>query len=927
LLAYGEDELDKFNKAFGTTLKIDDLTIEDIRDNARLKDSGDLILTVSRPRLIKAYKKFMENIEGGLNELTGENLRDNIFGVLFSAVQEDVKERHGWSRDIWMKKLGKIASTNTAYSRERDIKEGVEILEIKKTHILAFIPRLLKTLNSDDPKLVELADKELRGLWDDHGDLITTFARMIPAEQDSKLMIKNWLQVQLKEEEGHLHVVLATEDQIGSKVSFVPTEESKAKLRELAEASLVKEDGFIPQNAFLFGYRRGNEVQITDIVSEEELRGYGGVSREDSLLNFIHTRFSREKKSLQGIIHAHPADSQILEGTESLRDHYNEEIRELMHVDGLLHQPGLIGIVLERKSEVLVEEDRFDSIRSYIFRNIYDKEEEGIVENTAIAESVSVAELLKEPDDFVKEWLDGLRKSDITIEKAEDESLPQEAVERGAEGYYIDLKVPSKKLFSTGTLGGVGYLTIGSEEEWSRGLLVVPASSNIPLGTDKVATCTGLALKFRRGGESYIALTHIAVNTKSESYYSYNAVKAILKELRRKGGIEDVEVVIYHDPINQYMPEEFIRFELSPWVRDIRFVQRVDSKANARILVDDGKVRILSYHDRKLIDSKVVHFSDGTEDVGEVVRTEENVKEAKEKAAVPALVFLDEGSPMTQNFNSLFAGVGENIPKKAIERRRGWVEEVLGQAIPGKAERTAFVDRVGVDNVARFIVLYERMMGCGKLVGEAGDTLIDVSGIQPPPYISLYGLRINHMRSRFQHILLEIIDDLMRYEGDIDLILGNPVDYVERNIQRIHPHGTPEQVEYLAFLAITKGYHLTKKELSDNRGKIRREAKDAGVHKEVTYSVALVNEIKEIGAISCLGEGITEEDLPELRRLYGLVDIEVRGEVEKTKEEYRIRIETRDGKIIIPTGTPKIAVYLALSHEFDHLMREISGLL
>ncbi|MCD6093266.1 MAG: hypothetical protein J7J51_00505 [Candidatus Omnitrophica bacterium] len=402
------------------------------------------------------------------------------------------------------------------------------------------------------------------------------------------------LEVQLKKEEGHLYKVLATEDQIGFNVGFVPTDESRAKLKKLVSA--------ISQNAFLFGYQLENKVLITDIVFEEELKGYG-IFREDRL-SFISTRFSKEGKSLLGIIRAHRADSQIPEEIVSLRDRFHEEIRELTQVESILHQPDLIGVIFEHDSEV------------YIFRNIYDKEDKTIVENTLIVESRSISELLKEPDDFVKKWLDGLKKSEVTIEKAGDEFLPQEAVEKGAEGYYIDLEGALKRLFSTGTLDNVRYLTIGTEEEWSRGLLVTSVSSNTPLGTDKVATCTGLALRFKRGEEFYIALAHIAVKPKSESRYSYSVVKAIFQELK-KGGIKDAEVVIYYDPSIQYMPEEFIQFELSNWAKDIRFVQRPDPKTNARILVDGEKVRILFYHDRKLTKSKVIHFSD---DVGDELK-------------------------------------------------------------------------------------------------------------------------------------------------------------------------------------------------------------------------------------------------------------------------------------------------------------------
>ncbi|MEA3255799.1 MAG: sensor histidine kinase, partial [Candidatus Altiarchaeota archaeon] len=199
-------------------------------------------------------------------------------------------------------------------------------------------------------------------------------------------------------------------------------------------------------------------------------------------------------------------------------------------------------------------------------------------------------------------------------------------------------------------------------------------------------------------------------------------------------------------------------------------------------------------------------------------------RKVDEKAAAPALVFLDEGSPIIQNFNNLFARVGEDIPEKAIKKRCGWVEEVLEQPIPGNPERRGFVKGKVLDKVARFMVLYERMRDCGKLVGEAGDKLIDVGKIPSTHHISLYELRKNGRIKRFRDILLEIIDDLMREEGDIDLILTNPVEYVKRNIQRIYPNKTPEQVEYLTFLAITRGHHLTKKELKDKQGEMRREA-------------------------------------------------------------------------------------------------------
>jgi len=90
-------------------------------------------------------------------------------------------------------------------------------------------------------------------------------------------------------------------------------------------------------------------------------------------------------------------------------------------------------------------------------------------------------------------------------------------------------------------------------------------------------------------------------------------VKAIFQELKKER-IKDAEVVIYYDPSIQYMPEEFVQFELSPWVKDIRFVQRPDPKTNARILVDGEKARILFYHDRKLTKSKVIRFSDDVRD-------------------------------------------------------------------------------------------------------------------------------------------------------------------------------------------------------------------------------------------------------------------------------------------------------------------------
>ncbi len=161
---------------------------------------------------------------------------------------------------------------------------------------------------------------------------------------------------------------------------------------------------------------------------------------------------------------------------------------------------------------------------------------------------------------------------------------------------------------------------------------------------------------------------------------------------------------------------------------------------------------------------------------------------------------------------------------KAIERRCKWINTILNESILGKNERREFVKRIEIEKIARFIVSYERIRGYGKRLKKAGDDSIDIKEEPPLPYESLFKYPFNKRQygyEEFRRELLQIIDDLMNYEADIDLILENPVKYVKRNVQislkRIYGdiNENDPRVIYYTFLAIKSGAHFTKEKIND----------------------------------------------------------------------------------------------------------------
>jgi hypothetical protein len=95
LMNYSNAELARFNKAFGTKLSVDKLSIEDL-------SAASKVPSVSSKRLAEAYHFFRENLDRELNAkiLNKDNLTGRLFSSLFYAVEEDLRLRKNWLEDI-----------------------------------------------------------------------------------------------------------------------------------------------------------------------------------------------------------------------------------------------------------------------------------------------------------------------------------------------------------------------------------------------------------------------------------------------------------------------------------------------------------------------------------------------------------------------------------------------------------------------------------------------------------------------------------------------------------------------------------------------------------------------------------------------------------------------------------------------------------